>query len=72
MSQLPSLEIFVEDKSDKNLLMKLTTQIRQLELSRNLSSPWFSLGFVGCMEMYVENRSDYKLVDAVGNPVSPT
>ena len=31
----------------------MTTQIHQLEIIRNLSSPWFSLGSVGCFEMFV-------------------
>ena len=56
-----------------NLLMQLTTQFHQLELPRNLCSPWFSLaltGFVGCLEVFVENKSDKELVDVFDNPVS--
>ena len=46
------------------------TQTRHFELPRNLSSPWLSLVFVGCLEMSVGNESDKKPVDIVDNPDS--
>ena len=55
----------------KRCIIEKVNLYEQAELPRNLSSPWLSLGFVGCLEMFVENRSDKKLVDVVDIPDSP-
>ena len=49
----------------------MRTQTIQVELPRNVSFPWLSLGFVGCLEMLIENESDKKPVDIVDNSDSP-